>query len=230
MVYLMQYTQQHNGLPLMFHHARNIEHVVFDRVFQYKMPPLPEQPEDHEFDWMCMCSICKLQVEAEFQVAYEWLMQKTGFFPLFVGVGNSVIGQRITGYYTQWQRENGKEVRPERVLFSFASLPEKPVYSDYTNWCIVLNSLAEDGKSIDTSWWTKGTETSIFRPGWSAKRWHTHAKQYAVQAVVKQLDLRNATLVRCRNQKTAQKLCKMGWPKENILVERWPVTDHSIYD
>jgi hypothetical protein len=159
-----------------------------------------------------------------FEPAYAWLAERAGFWPLFLAVGESDDDLRLTGYQDQWRRALAPS--PERVLFSYADLPDPLVFSDHSLWHIVLSWAMNAGHpdprmSRPVS---RGEERQILRRSWPRARWLRYTKRYAVQACVPALDLAAADRVWCRNQATRRELVRRGFAAERVEVGRLRVS------
>lgn len=223
-----------NG-EFLYHHCRNIDHVLYDIVIPYRPHihlPVPDCSGHCNFDdW---------HTYLDYDTAYRWLAERTGFWPLWLAVGADEDAIYMTGYASQftriisWSKEGNKYRKtgefPSDVLFSWQQAPQGAFYLDYSNWHVVLNSVylhCKDGHQAEirdiSSWW----ERQILRPSWKKSDWQrvTIRGTHSVQAVCPQLDLRSADLVRVRNKKEKIRLEKMGFRN----VEVWRIKTWSSF-
>src|ERR1035437_106465 len=135
---------------------------------------------------------------------------------------------------------------PNDVLFSWEARPAEPLhYHDYDLWHCVLNSVAstetDNGRYkkmkkrtkpitaeeffVKEEYLGQQLERGVWKRSWPESKWLAHERKnsHCVQAVVPELDLRTADLIRCRNQQTRKELISRGFVAEKIRVERWPV-------
>lgn len=185
----------------MYHRCMELEHIVFGEI-------VPRRDfEKHDF-----------------QYALDWLENEVGFYPLFLGFGETEDDIGITGYQNQWRVrisstfKDGKisgEYRkkcefPNHVLFSFDEL--EGVFLDYDYWHIVLNSTGTEITEQEKRW--------IFKYSWDKNKWKRKARTNpgTVQFVVPRLDLRTSKRIFCRNNRTRNLLEEMGF--NNVEVKR----------
>ena len=156
-----------------------------------------------------------------------WLQERTGFYPLFVAVGDEGIFQ--AGYNANWRRvtsikyDGDKRITTQRragqfpnvVLFSFEDVPD-PVFVDYQYWFIVLGR--SNGKRDVSAY----DQKLIFKPKRTRQRWLRTSRSGDVMAVVPSLDLRTACRVWVRNE-DSRKLLEPRF--RNVQVKRVPVVD-----
>jgi len=214
---------------LLFHHARELDHVCFGVVRQERVSRLlgPE-PTD------CLrsggpCPIDDWHEEAVWmEPAYDWLAERIGFYPLFLAVGDVEKVSRITGYDDQFRRKHRPRRLRNKVLFSFADLPEPVRFQDYDAWHFTIGGAMELGthhrEVVVPPYW----ERLILKRSYRRSDWLRLARRHpgSVQATVPQLDLRRADRIWCRNKDTARRLARMGFDPERIevrrvRVERW---------
>lgn len=218
---------------LFFHHTRDVSHVTHDIAIPCR-PHLhmPEPACRFELDcWSCRDEQSeKWHDHLHFDACYRWLAERVGFWPIWLAVGAGEEALRMTGYDNQfgrciaWSRD-GNTYRtagefPSYALFSWRQPPQGIRYLDYDNWCIgLLNSVTiQDHRSYvrDVPEWL---ERGILRRSWKDSDWLRKAirETHSTQAVVPQLDLRSADLVRVRNKKEQLRLQAMGFER----VEVW---------
>lgn len=125
--------------PLTYHHCRELAHVRHRAV--HAVRPFPRSTGD------------LVHPDRHDEVAYAWMADRCGFWPLWLAVGDDEVARRLTGYPNQWRRLLVSAPDPERcldrrrgdvpsdVLFSWADAPAGVVHSDYHNWHLVLNSV-----------------------------------------------------------------------------------------
>jgi len=174
----------------------------------------------------------KYSTDEYFARSYRWLLRKIGFWPHFFAVGNDEsVG--LTGYDNQWRvylgndwsadgttkrvyRRKGEAPNNVLLVYPFDALPS-PVFSDYGNWHIVLNT------DVDNEELSDRVCRLVLRPSWSATDWLRHASRNPcdIQMVVPSFDTRKACEVWVRNQATRRKLERMGF--RNVIVKRLPV-------
>lgn len=195
---------------LMFHHCMPLEGVVYDKVkadkeWSIKLDEFPDEPK------------------FSFVRAYEWIEKEVGFWPFWVAVGSRIDDIRMTGYDAQWRKRlsycyadpslnkyRKKGEYPNNVLFSWDDLDG--VFTCYSSWHIVLG-YPRDVKPHE--------KRMIFKYSWTKSRWLREArkpKNYGVQMVTPELDLRTAERIWTRNQQTKKKLEDMGF--RNVIVKR----------
>ena len=132
------------------------------------------------------------------------------------------------------------------MLFSWVTKPHESLrYQDFDLWHCVLNSVVSretdngQGKKmkkrtkpitaeefcVNKEYLGKRVEQGVWKRSWPESKWLAHERKdsHSVQAMVSELDLRTADLVRCRNQATRRELVNRGFAAERIRVERWPV-------
>lgn len=162
-------------------------------------------------------------------VAYSWLEEQIGYWPLFMACGSGRWALEMTGYPRQfggWHPEDPHDrLWNDQVMFTYDSLPHPDVrFTDYDWWHIVLNSVHcrghHDTWRVDPSDWGSRTIAHILKPSWSTARWMRHARQDDgnVQAHAPVLDLREADAVFCRNQARRRDLIRMGFSAEKVFV------------
>jgi len=187
--------------PLLFHHSRPVESVVFGVVHQVSpMEHFSGNSEDGE-------------MAQDEDKRYKWLEGKVGFYPLFLSVGADDASRSATGYQNQWYREL-RGNHNNRVMFSYRFVPEKVVFIDSDWWDIIIARMRRDVIP------TKANEKSLFKPSWSDADWLAYAdkKPLGVQMVVPSLDLSRADAVWVRNGATKRHLEKMGFG--NVTIQR----------
>lgn len=195
-------TKEYAWNPYFFHHKRPLEYSNFQSVAQLQ------------------------GIDEDFEIAYEWVERKVGFYPLFLAVGNTPESIQMTGYQNQWQKllgfdgskkiYRGKGEQDNFVLFSFKDLPDG-IFMDFHDWHLVLNS-RKAGNEV-----TSQDEISIFKPSYTKSDWMRYAKKnpHSVQFIMPELDLAKADLVSVRNKETQKQLQDKGFG--NVEVRRIPV-------
>jgi hypothetical protein len=166
--------------------------------------------------------------------SYTWLAGQVGFYPIFVALGNKdIIG--MTRYHCQFSKPGPKweyrigENKPVRivaekprlsfnyVLFEFplSALSDRVVFTDYSYWCTINGDFAD----------TERNPVSVkrtFKRSWSRRRWLEYASapgwNWNVQPIVPVLDLRLCKRVWVRNERTRNKVERMGF--QNIGIKR----------
>jgi hypothetical protein len=220
-----------------YHHARELDHVRYSRVSQVRLSELLTSPEcqagcpDND-DWH--------DAKLWWEPCYDWLSERVGFYPLFLGVGDNLAARHMTGYGSNWRRwarrsTAGVEwVRPggfaNQVLFSWQNAPDPAIrFTDYDYWHMVLNSVERDGHQAWIRPLSAWEERLALKRSWSRARWErkAHNDPYSVQAVVPGLDLRSADWIGCRNQATRRELIARGFDATKIEITRIPV-DFSV--
>jgi hypothetical protein len=163
--------------------------------------------------------------------SYTWLAGQVGFYPIFLALGNKNIIW-MTRYNCQFGRPGPKwvyrvgEDKPVRVVaekprhtfnyvlfeFPLSALAERLVFTDYSYWCTINGDFASAKRNPV---WVKRT----FKRSWSRRRWLEYATSGEnVQLIVPDLDLRLCQRVWVRNERTRNKLARMGF--ENIGIKR----------
>ena len=222
--------------PLLFHHARLLEHVRYGQVRQAKLTEeLAATCRDGACDWDDDWHVAK-----DMETCYAWLAERVGFWPLFLGVGGDYWGRHLTGYQNQWRQflghgQDGRRYRragefPNMVLFSYEEAPPGAVFSDFYAWHMVLNAVdweARTGHDLRLRPLGVSVERQVLKPSWSKADWLRKAGRDlgSVQVVVPELDLRAATVVWCRNQPTRGQLIRLGFKAERVAVWRMQVRD-----
>lgn len=176
---------------LLYHHCRPLEAVVYDIV-------KPDKKFADEY----------------FVKSYEWVEEKVGFYPLFLGVGNGRwVTYYVTGYDANW-RKKLVDQPPSRnhVLFSFENL--EGIFMDFSYWHIAMNATMNSEKVRAVE------EARLFKRSWTKAKWLKKAlkEDGEVQLVTPTLDLRLAEKVYCRNKATQKQLRELGF--ENVVVKR----------
>lgn len=218
---------------LLWHHARPLAHAPYAIVQGTRPTDALEAPScasGRPCDWGD-----EWHLALGDEIAYGWLAERVGFWPIFLAVGGSDDDRQITGYSIQWQRPCDARLRADqscvnKVLFAFAGEPEGIAYVDYDWWHCALNEavnmrgrhaavLRGPEPPIDV---TRYEERMILKRSWSRSRWLTKAAADAgrVQAVVPRLDLRAADEIWCRNQPTRRELIRRGFGAERVRVRR----------
>jgi hypothetical protein len=217
--------------PHVFHHCRPLAHVTFGPVSQHHALPSLFCPGPCPFD--------DDHYTALWDLAYAWLEQQFGFWPLFLAVGATEDAIRTTGYTDQWRRitsysKAGNTYRksgeyPNDVLFSFASPPPAVRYSDHDWFTLsILNAINHKGDHHGLRSISDHDRRLVLKPSWSASRWLRAASgnRYTVQACVPTLDLRTADAVWCRSTATRAILLDMGFDAAKVhvvrLTSKWP--------
>ena len=231
-----------------FHHSRCFAHTVYGVVRQKRWkhanplfdqhnkdvegkPLMNEHARQGKPHRGCDCDFCEwCEQVTDWEPCYEWIESRVGFFPLFLAVGTNPLSARITGYADQWRRDV-KAPHNSQVLFSWEQKPHAQlVYQDFERWefimCDIMNSRVH-GKYLKPSEVviSRGDEKALWKRSWGPADWRrkSHEQAHSVQAVVPELDLRTADLVRCRSQETRKQLVRLGWEPNAVKVERWPV-------
>lgn len=214
---------------MLFHHARELEHVHYGAVRQVRLSEVLG-PEPTECLRRGECPLDRWHEEAIwFEPAYDWLAERIGFHPLFLSVGDCEDAWRMTGYDAQFHRTRKAEWVRNKVMFSFADLPEPLSFQDYAAWHVALGGVhLGSGRthhrevSVSPYW-----ERAILKRSYRRSDWLRMARRDpgSVQAAVPELDLRSAERTWCRNKRTARELERMGFAPERIQVRRmrvWP--------
>ncbi|MBP9093196.1 hypothetical protein KBI23_19390 [bacterium] len=175
-------------------------------------------------------SVLRPQVEfsdSEWVPAYQWLEKETGFYPLFLAVGDESAAY-VTGYQNQWRvniggtMTNGSYLAsrrkagefPNLVLFAFRQSDLQGCFTDYQWWNIVLTDVLCE-RPIGPALYRY-----LFKKSWPRSKWlrTANADGHTVQLLVPELDLSTAAFVWARNQASAKALRAMGF--ENVSVKR----------
>jgi hypothetical protein len=194
---------------MLYHHSIDLENVLYGEI-----KPNPEHSDFYLKD------------------AYSWLEKEVGFYPLFLAAGENKEDIRMTGYQNQWAKiigsqivgtkNNGTYIQrnmlrkkgefPNYVLFSFENI--EGVFTDYSNWHIVLNSSHKQYQITDYE------KRLIFKPSWNKSDWLRKAKKspHSVQLVAPSLYLPDADRIWVRNPQTKAVLEAKGF--ENVQVKR----------
>jgi len=211
---------------LFYHHVRTLEHVYHDIVIATRLSHVTPEPKCLENGG---CSVLGWDdpwhdAAMLYEPAYEWLAKEAGFWPLFSAVGSSEEDLYMTGYHNQFRR--GKK-QANDVLFSYSSLPDPKVFSDYDWWHLTLHGgQCLDGKHEPVKISLSDYERRlVLKPSWKASDWLRKARQqpHSVQVSTPQLDLRTADKVRCRNQQTRKQLIDIGFAPAQVEVKRLKV-------
>lgn len=156
-----------------------------------------------------------------FDVAYDWLAARVGFWPLFLTVGSDPYAEWATGYSHQFRP--GEDAR---VMFSWADLPEEGVFIDDGWWNALLNHVRGEGC---TAWHIDEPDDELidglFRPDHTRADWILCAERapHAVQLVVPALELHSAERICCPSRDVARDLTRRGYPAEVIHTLRMRV-------
>lgn len=160
------------------------------------------------------------------ELAYEWLAEQVGFYPLFLAVGTSADDKRITGYQVQFHPES--ERSPE-ALFSYKEKPGSPLlFNDYDQWHIIINDALNSLESLGGGRHTRRLpEVSdvvrrlVMKPSWRDSDWLRRVRRqtHSVQAVVPSLDLAAADRVWCADDETRAALVDQGFDARRIKVK-----------
>lgn len=216
------------GGPLRFHHARSLANVRHGTVAPVRLTELIPRP-----DCSGGCEWSDAWHEAlVMEATYKWLAGLSGFWPLFLAVGETDEDRRMTAYQLQFSRSPKSGPRGpirERVMFSYHHPPPGTVYLDYMNWHIPLNSLIEqhgDPHRLAVQLRSRGDQAAVLKRSWPASRWLRYARQnpHCVQAAVPELNLAAADEIWVPNQRIAHALHQQGFPPERITVRRLTVT------
>ena len=175
-------------------------------------------------------SVLRPQVEfsdSEWVPAYQWLEKETGFYPLFLAVGDE-SATYVTGYQNQWRVNLGGTMVdgnyvstrrkagefPSFVLFAFRQSDLQGCFTDYQWWNIVLTDVLCE-RPIGPALYRY-----LFKKSWPRSKWlrTANADGHMVQLLVPELDLSKAAFVWARNQKSAKALRAMGF--DNVSVKR----------
>lgn len=240
---------------MLYHHCRPLHAVHHGVVTQRRLSdgPEPARPDDglHEdghgpAPWRvegpaaCRCDWCEYDDQTRsYEPAYRYAAERIGFWPLFLAVGEHPDAQRLTGYDNQFRRAiawgpTGTTYRPaggfpDDVLLSWQSAPaEQLVHSDYDWWCCALMCVDHETRAFQAEHMGSRAERCIWKSSYAPARWRLLARREPgrVQAMVPQVDLRTADLVRCRSRRTRAMLVGMGFDPERVRVERWRVERH----
>lgn len=215
--------------PHTFHHSRPLATVRFGLVTQHHALTTP------------VCSgICDYSTDHYtdlWDLAYGWLEEHFGFWPLFLAVGSDAYALQATGYSDQWRRitswakagntYRAKGTYPSDVLFSYASAPPLARYSDHNDYTgIVLNAIDHDGSSHYLRPISNYLRRLVLKPSWTPARWLAAARsnRLTVQACVPALDLSLADAVWCRSASVRTRLLTMGFAPSQVSVVRLPVS------
>jgi len=163
--------------------------------------------------------------------SYRWLENEIGYYPLFLGVGDSEASY-ITGYAAQWRAITGSERDEQNQLrntyqkagefsnlvqfaFALSSVPRRD-FTDYDCWHIVLMALPD--RQVSSS-----CRHNLFRKNWDEAAWLRYARRDGtnVQMVAPELDLDQAEFIWVRNKKNKTALELLGF--KNVQVKRLPV-------
>ena len=163
------------------------------------------------------------RTDPDWLTTYEWVGKITGFYPLFLAVGDNI---GMTGYQDNWRVRTGGDFEngtyrktyrkkggfPNLAVLSFDKLDG--VFMDYMSWHIALNTIP-NGRTV-----TESEKMVIFKPSWTKSRWIRAALNgtHQVQLVVPELDLRNAGGVLVRNHATRKIMEVRGF--RNVQVKR----------
>ena len=186
---------------LLFHHCISLDAVRFGTI----------RPERKFSD-------------PEFLPAYEWVEEKTGFFPIFYAVGQIDAALPMTGYADNWRYLTGGEMIngryqkiynhkgdfPNLAVFSFDTIDG--IFMDFQSWHIALNACMNGGNV------TPAEQRMIFKPSWTRSRWIRAALNgtHSVQLVAPELPLQLAKRGYVRNTKTKLIVERMGFPEITI--------------
>jgi hypothetical protein len=206
---------------LQFHHSRELKYITHGIVNPVRLSTLSPEPQDCLQRGTCPDDEWH-EAKVWMEPAYDWLKSHSGFYPLFLGVGPGKYAEQMTGYYKQFYRRSSW---PEEVLFSFSDLGEPLVFQDYDYWCFTLGGCCKEGSHQREVNVDSYIEKLILKRSYAKSRWLKRARDEdgTVQATVPDLDLRQADLVRCRNQKTRRHLLELGFSEDQVKVERMRV-------
>jgi len=220
------------GKKPLFHHCASIEVVLRDEIVpsphwtrsqsllvSEEMREVRGRPEDKDVD----------EHFADDEVKPNaWLRDQVGFYPLFLGVGDSLDAVQMTNYPGQWRdviggesfdgkwkntrRRKGKF--PNYVLLSYEDLPGV-VFLDYDDWFLILNSSHNDYKITDRE------RRMVLKPSWRRSDWLRKVRRQpgSVMAVIPRLRPRDALQACVRNEASARLLRDSGFAN----VARWRV-------
>jgi len=216
---------------LLFHHARQLAHVVHGAVRPVKLTEvLPPSCRETDCDWGD-----PWHDALYFEAAYQWLAERAGFWPLFLSVGSGERDRALTGYQNQWRRirsQDHDETRyrgpgefPNLVLFSYRHAPASAIFNDFGYWHLVLNCIdwaACSGHHLQQVPLSAREERLVLKRSWSSSDWLRKARRDpgSVQAVVPELDLAAADEVWCRNEATRGHLIALGFAPGRVRVQR----------
>lgn len=211
---------------LLFHHARVLAHTHHGVVRGVRRRRLLFEPGP--------CGDCarldlEVRIDLTFDLAYAWVAERVGFWPLFVAVGTDDEGRQMTGYQDQWRRwrvTDGERTRPQsRVLFSWRHAPPAAVFMDFAAWHMVLNAVEfapDASRAPRVRPVSPSDERQIWKRSWRTADWVRMARRglVSVQAVVPELDLRTAHELWCRNESCATQLAAAGFDPARVVVRR----------
>jgi hypothetical protein len=211
---------------LLFHHARDLAHTPHGVVRGVRRRRLLFDPG--------ACGDCArldlgARIDLAFDLAYAWVAERVGFWPLFVAVGGDDEDRRMTGYQDQWRRwrvTDGEQTRPRsRVLFSWPDAPPATVFMDFAAWHMVLNAVEvapDASRDPRVRPLSPSDERQIWKRSWRTADWVRMARRgvVSVQAVVPESDLRTAHELWCRNESCAKQLVAAGFDPARVVVRR----------
>lgn len=207
---------------LLYHHCRGLAHVQFGVVEPIRLTELLPTPDcfrtgtcDWRDEWHDALNL---------EASYRWLADRAGFWPLFLAVGETDEDRQMTYYQRQFSRRLHSGPR-NKVLFSFTSVQDDPVFTDFVNWHIILNAVTENGDDphqLHVQLNRSRDEASVLRPSWSRSRWLAYARSHPadVQGAVPRLDLSQAEEIWAPSRRVADRLAELGFDRDRVLVRR----------
>jgi len=184
----------------MYYHCRELKYVTYGKVFP---PPLPK-------------------VDADFDVAYQWLGKYCGFYPQ---IWLSRSQSWITGI------RSPRNI-PNKILFGFEPVQGFPV--SFQHWDYLLGFLLSgkndpeivaDLDAIVRESEAEKEELGEVLTAWkNSSGWEDYLQRYVFvecdQVVVPSLNLKSAKQITCRNEFQKKKLRRMGFIKDRISIRK----------
>jgi len=166
-------------------------------------------------------------IDPHFLRAYEWLSQFCGFSPqIWLARSTSKItGVRLKPFPKK------KEKRSQGILFGFEHIQGFPV--DYDSWCMLLNTLINardvaDGNADVEKFVEEISSDPDFADLPIVRFWKATPDLSQLlnrflfnendQVVVRQLNLKTAKLIVCRNEFQKKTLRRMGFIEDRIVI------------